>query len=172
MSRYLTLINEIKDYITDNGKGEITGGRLQRVLEDMVNQLGDHTKFIGVVAPEDKFEGAEGYLFAFAVKAGTYTNFGGYTVRPDEIAILIYDGGWKKYGIDVVTDTQLENTVAEIIGKLNDLSSSLKWKTQLYYQTYSNNNFLTSSSCFRACGKQEGRTMRKTSRTIDAENRL
>lgn len=130
MSRYLTLINEIKDYITDNGKGEITGGRLQRVLEDMVNKLGDHTKFIGVVAPEDKFEGAEGYLFAFAVKAGVYTNFGGYEVRPDEIAILIYDGGWKKYGIDVVTDAQLENTVVEINRRLNDLSNAVNVSLQ------------------------------------------
>lgn len=130
MSRYLTLINEIKDYITDNGNGEITGNRLQRVLEDMVNELGDHTKFIGVVAPEDKFEGAEGYLFAFAVKAGVYTNFGGYTVRPDEIAILIYDGGWKKYGIDVVTDAQLENTVGEITGRLNALSNAVNESLQ------------------------------------------
>ena len=88
--------SEIKSMITStikpNGKGEITGQRLQDVLIAMVNVLGDGYAYKGDATPLTDPKIPDNKVFYLAVEAGTYTNFDNIVVS--EPTILYFDTEW------------------------------------------------------------------------------
>ena len=88
--------SEIKSMITNtikpNGKGEITGQRLQDVLIAMVNVLGDGYAYKGDATPLTDPKIPDNKVFYLAVEAGTYTNFDNIVVS--EPTILYFDTEW------------------------------------------------------------------------------
>ena len=88
--------SEIKSMITGtikpNGKGEITGKRLQDVLIAMVNVLGDGYMYLGDATPLTDPDTPDNKVFYLATEAGTYTNFDNIVVS--EPTILYFDTQW------------------------------------------------------------------------------
>ena len=88
--------SEIKSMITGtvkpNGKGEITGQKLQDVLIAMVNVLGDGYSYMGDATPLTDPNIPDNKVFYLAIEAGTYTNFDNIVVS--EPTILYFDTQW------------------------------------------------------------------------------
>ena len=88
--------SEIKSMITStikpNGKGEITGQKLQDVLIAMVNVLGDGYAYLGDATPLTDPNIPDNKVFYLATEAGTYTNFDNIVVS--EPSILYFDTQW------------------------------------------------------------------------------
>ena len=88
--------SEIKSMIANtikpNGKGEITGQRLQDVLIAMVNVLGDGYMYLGDATPLTDPDTPDNKVFYLATEAGTYTNFDNIVVS--EPTILYFDTQW------------------------------------------------------------------------------
>lgn len=109
MSSYSELTTLIDAYINRNGVQAITGQILNGVLRAMVDQLGRGFQIMGVAHPTDDPGLPDGPEAWYAGDSGTYTNFGGLTVAPGEIALLSFDNGWTKQvmfeGFDSVTAT-------------------------------------------------------------------
>ena len=97
MAKYSNLIAAIKAVVKTNGAQEITGQNLQTTLTTMVDKLGAGFQYGGVVAPTDTFDSARwgDVRVAFlACIAGTYTNYGGFTLTEGQVAVITYDGTW------------------------------------------------------------------------------
>lgn len=96
MAQFKDLKNAIIAVIKQNGNNEITGQLLQNALLSMINSLGGHCNFAGVVTPTfvppvDSDE----RIFYLASAPGVYTNFGEtVVVNPGEIRYFAYDGVW------------------------------------------------------------------------------
>lgn len=97
MAKYSNLIAAIKAVVKTNGAQGITGQNLQTTLTTMVDKLGAGFQYGGVVAPTDTFDSARwgDVRVAFlACIAGTYTNYGGFTLTEGQVAVITYDGTW------------------------------------------------------------------------------
>ena len=95
MADYSTLKAAITAVIRTNYNEEITGQILQDVLIGVVDALGSGYLLMGVATPATSPGTPDGNVAYLAATNGTYTNFGGLTVR-DEIALLVWDGSWHK----------------------------------------------------------------------------
>lgn len=96
MANYSNLIASIDASIKTNGSQAITGQILQNKLHEMVQSLGKHYQFGGLVSPNSTFTAGDENVFFIASTPGKYTNFGGYTVLSGQIAFLSWDGSWRK----------------------------------------------------------------------------
>lgn len=92
-----SLLQIIRNCITENGNNEITGAKLQQVLINMTNDLGESVRFIGEVQPDTEYSNTEHYVIALARTAGRYVNFGMLRVEDGESALLLYNGAWSKF---------------------------------------------------------------------------
>ena len=122
---YNALNNLIDAYIYANGVQAITGQILNGVLKQMVSQLGSGYHLMGVAGPETTPEQNDYAMAYFAATAGEYTDFGGITLAPGEVAVLLTfgNGSWEKrtiYNVPTGTD-DLENTANFITNAVTDL---------------------------------------------------
>lgn len=107
MANYNELKTLIDAYVNRNGVQAITGSVLNGVLNEMVNQLGRGYELVGVALPGDNPGLPDGPVAYVAAESGVYVNFGGYTVRAGEIAMLSYDGYWTKVTLyEGIQDTE------------------------------------------------------------------
>lgn len=122
---YNALNNLIDAYIYANGVQAITGQILNGVLKQMVSQLGSGYHLMGVAGPETVPASNDYAMAYFAATAGEYTGFGGITLAPGEVAVLLTsgNGSWSKQTIyNVPTTTEdLENTANFITNAVTDL---------------------------------------------------
>lgn len=114
MAKYSAVKATVNAYIKQNGRKEITGRILNAVLNATIDSLGKYFQFAGGALPTDDPGTPDQNLTYLAGTAGTYTNFGGLTLDTQEIALLMWDGEWKKqtllFGIQEV-DASVDNQV-------------------------------------------------------------
>lgn len=73
---------------------------MQSVLLSMIGALGTKAQFAGVAVPGTNPGAPDGNVFYIATEKGTYANFGGITLDGGKLAVLVYDGTWKKQEVD------------------------------------------------------------------------
>ena len=93
MANYASLKDTIDQYITTNGKGDITGAILNDVLKSIINSIGADFLFGGIVEPSSTVGSPDQNVFYIAIKSGTYTNFGNVVI-PNGITIFKWNGSW------------------------------------------------------------------------------
>lgn len=104
-----------------NGNNEITGAKMQVVLNTIVSTVGANRTFVGIANENTNPGTPDGNVFYIAYKAGNYVNFqaveSNLTVKPGELAIL-YNGtkNWGKFVIGMSSDgvIALANTINQI----------------------------------------------------------
>ena len=94
MANYNSLKSAIQEVIRTNGNNEITGAILQQTLLSIISSLGVGYQFIDVATPQTNPGTPDYNVVYIAFKTGTYSNFGGTVLRPGEIGIYAYNGGW------------------------------------------------------------------------------
>lgn len=128
MANYGSLLTDINNKITTNGRQEITGQILNGVLTDMVGDLGKGYQFMGVATPSGSPASTDAPIFYIAGTAGTYSGFGGLVVADGEVAILKYDSAWSKVTTPIASAdevSQLGQIVDEIDGKVPIIDNSV-----------------------------------------------
>lgn len=121
MGGYTELKAAIAAVIKANGNNEITGARMQNVLNTIVSTVGANKTFVGIANADTNPGTPDGNVFYIAYTAGNYVNFqsgaGNLTVNPGELAIL-YNGtvNWNKFVIGMSSDgvIALANTTNQI----------------------------------------------------------
>lgn len=104
-----------------NGNNEITGAKMQVVLNTIVSTVGANRTFVGIANENTNPGTPDGNVFYIAYEAGNYVNFqsgaSNLTVKPGELAIL-YNGtnNWDKFVIGMSSDgvIALANTINQI----------------------------------------------------------
>lgn len=96
MANYTTLKAAIAAAIKQNGNNEITGNLLQQQLLAMVNSLGVGYQYAGVATPATNPGTPDQNVFYLAATGGLYTNFNNAIVYSEELAVLYYNGSWRK----------------------------------------------------------------------------
>lgn len=103
MANWSTLKAAIASVIRYNNNREITGNKLQQVLDVIVSSIGENATFAGVAYPYTSPGLPDGKVFYIASEVGEYPNFG---LSVDEgVEIFVNDGssssGWKKLSTDI-----------------------------------------------------------------------
>lgn len=109
MADYLSLKEEISQYIKTNNNEEITGEVLQQILLTMVASLGSGYQVAGIATPETQVETPDERM-AWVLGAGTYSNFGDeFEVKENEFGIVLYDEDFRVYKVTVgrLTDEEI-----------------------------------------------------------------
>lgn len=121
MGDYMKLKAAIAAVVKANGNNEITGAKMQSVLNAIVATVGANRTFVGIANENTNPGTPDGNVFYIAYKAGNYVNFqsgeSNLTVKPGELAIL-YNGtnNWVKFVIGMSSDgvIALANTINQI----------------------------------------------------------
>ena len=121
MGGYMELKAAIAAVVKANGNNEITGAKMQVVLNTIVSTVGANRTFVGIANENTNPGTPDGNVFYIAYKAGNYVNFqaveSNLTVKPGELAIL-YNGtkNWGKFVIGMSSDgvIALANTINQI----------------------------------------------------------
>lgn len=121
MGNYEQLKQAIVNVIKTNGKQEITGAKMQNVLNTIVSTVGANRTFVGIANKDTNPGTPDGNVFYIAYTAGNYVNFqfrADYlTVKPGELAILYNEKtNWGKFVIGMSSDgvIALVNTTNQI----------------------------------------------------------
>src|SRR5699024_4634988 len=96
MANWSTLKAAVAKVIKTNGNKEITGAVLQKVLNNMISNLGANATFAGIATPTTNPGAPDGNVFYLATEAGTYSNFNGIEIASGEAVILEWRGNWVK----------------------------------------------------------------------------
>ncbi len=89
---YNKLKQDINGQIKENGRREITGAKLNSVLNKMVDALGKNMTFGGVVSPATVIDNTDDNpVFYLALEAGNYPYCGNIVVGQGQIAFLFRD---------------------------------------------------------------------------------
>lgn len=121
MGGYMELKAAIAAVVKANGNNEITGAKMQVVLNTIVSTVGANRTFVGIANKNTNPGTPDGNVFYIAYEAGNYVNFqsgaSNLTVKPGELAIL-YNGtnNWDKFVIGMSSDgvIALANTINQI----------------------------------------------------------
>lgn len=96
MRNWNTLKTAITKVIRENGNQEITGSNLQSTLLGMVSALGANRTYVGLASPSTVALSYDGPVFYIAAEPGIYSNFGGLSVAPDDLALILNtETGWQ-----------------------------------------------------------------------------
>lgn len=105
MANYSTLKASVNAYIKANGVRAITGPVLNGILTQMINTLGDGARYGGIATPSGNPGAHDNVVFFAATAAGTYTNYGGFTLDGSTLHVFVYDGTWADVDTGVPTST-------------------------------------------------------------------
>lgn len=77
-------------------------GNVLTIIADLLNKaaITSGMQFAGVATPGTNPGAPDGNVFYIATEKGTYANFGGITLDGGKLAVLVYDGTWKKQEVD------------------------------------------------------------------------
>ena len=128
MSNYNTLKTEIDGKIRQNGNKEITGEKLNSVLNQMVTTLGAGYQFAGVATLDPATDPGtpDAKVFYIANGKGTYTNFGGINVTEDEVVVLYWDSSWHKVSTGIASQAKLSELSGKVDKKQDALTLTVK----------------------------------------------
>ena len=126
MANYLELKDSINESIKGNGKQEITGWKLNAVLNTMVNVLGENLQYKGVALLETKPGTPDQNIFYIAGKPGTYVNFNNIEVKWNETAILVWKNNkWTKNVLGLAPGYLMNKSISFEKGKYIDTKGKL-----------------------------------------------
>ena len=123
MSQYQAIKAATNAYIKTNGRQEITGAILNAVMIATIDSLGKFYQFVGSAEPDTDPGVIDQNIAYLASTPGTYTKLGGLSVSAGEVAVLKFDGQWKKEVVIIVPSkvSQLENDLGFITNAVSDL---------------------------------------------------
>ena len=123
MSQYQAIKAATNAYIKTNGRQEITGAILNAVMIATIDSLGRFYQFVGYATPDTDPGNIDQNIAYLAGTPGTYSHLGGFTLAPGEVAVLKFDGQWKKEVVIVIPSkvSQLENDLGFITNAVSDL---------------------------------------------------
>lgn len=96
MAKYSAIKAAVNAYIKQNGRKEITGRILNAILNSVIDSLGKYFQFAGGALPTDDPGTPDQNVCYLAGEPGVYIHFGGIRIENEEIALLFWDGEWKK----------------------------------------------------------------------------
>ena len=139
MSQYQAIKAATNAYIKTNGRQEITGAILNAVMIATIDSLGKFYQFVGNAVPDTDPGTIDQNIAYLAGTHGTYTHMGGFHLDEGEVAVIKYDGTWKKDVVFIIPTliSQLFNDVGFITNAVSDLVN--------YYtksETFSKNEIL------------------------------
>ena len=138
MANYANLEAAIQAAIYENNTNDITGAALQTVLLQMVSDMGKSGMLCNGVCDGNTVPpvAPDSNIFYIA-PTGTYANFGGLTVADGEWAIFIYNGGWQKQSIPVITTDAVPTTGSTNPVQSGGVADALDTKADIdgYYST-------------------------------------
>ena len=123
MSQYQAIKTATNAYIRTNGRQEITGAILNAVMIATIDSLGKYYQFVGYATPDTNPGIVDQNIAYLAGTPGVYTFLGGYTINPGEVAVIKFDGEWKKEVVIIIPSkvSQLENDLGFITNAVSDL---------------------------------------------------
>ena len=107
MANYQLLKADIDAKVYENAYREITGEKLNSVLNAMVTILGAEYQFAGVATIDTNPGTPDAKVFYIANGKGTYTNFGGLEVTEDDVVVLYWDTAWHKVSTGIASQAKL-----------------------------------------------------------------
>lgn len=122
MANYSTLKASVNAYIKANGVRAITGPVLNGILTQMINTLGDGARYGGIATPSGNPGTPDNVVFFVATAAGTYTNYGGFTLDGKTVHVLVYDGSWTDVDTGAILAPFLDTAV---VGSARNLAGSV-----------------------------------------------
>ena len=138
MANYANLEAAIQAAIYENNTNDITGAALQTVLLQMVSDMGKSGMLCNGVCDGNTVPpvAPDSNIFYIA-PTGTYANFGGLTVAAGEWAIFLYNGGWQKQSVPVVTTDAVPTTGSTNPVQSGGVADALDTKADIdgYYST-------------------------------------
>ena len=99
MANYSAIKAAVNGYIKRNGRKEITGNILNAVLNATIDSLGRYFQFAGGAMPTDDPGTPDQNVCYLAGEPGLYTHFGNIRIENEEVALLFWDGEWKKESV-------------------------------------------------------------------------
>ena len=158
MANWDFLKSVISDIVKENGNQEITGKKLNEVLNNIISNLGENATYIGIAEPTTSPGSPDGNVFYIARSAGAYSNFDGIQIDSAGLYIiqnkLVQNQEGEFYSKWILTpiligyaDTFSQNPVAssesnglmsaEDKMKLDSVDSSIVRKATIEYYDYS-----------------------------------
>ena len=145
MANWSVLKTAIASIIKTNGNQEITGQLLQNVLNNIITNVGENSTFVGIATPNTNPGVPDGNVFYITSKAGTYSNFGGITVKEGEAAILEWRGtSWEKKETGFATKEKVSKNITDI-SKIARFINSVIFEKGLFGSAVFNSNGYYSS---------------------------
>ena len=114
MANYQLLKADIDAKVYENAYREITGEKLNSVLNAMVTTLGAEYQFAGVATTDTNPGTPDAKVFYIANGKGTYANFGNIEVTEDEVVVLTWDSSWHKVATGIASNEKLSELEKEI----------------------------------------------------------
>lgn len=99
MANYSAIKAAVNAYIKANGRKEITGMILNSVLNATIDSLGRYFQFAGGALPTDDPGTPDQNVCYLATEPGVYIHFGNIRIENEEVALLFWDGTWRKNSI-------------------------------------------------------------------------
>lgn len=102
MGSYTKLKAAIASAIKANGNNEITGARMQDVLNTIVSTMGANRTFVGIANKNTNPGTPDGNVFYIAYEAGNYVNFGGIQIDDSVFILQNKNDSWESVDIGIV----------------------------------------------------------------------
>lgn len=99
MANYSAIKAAVNAYIKANGRKEITGSILNAVLNATIDSLGRYFQFAGGAMPTDDPGTPDQNVCYLATEPGLYVHFNNIRILNEEVALLFWDGTWRKNSI-------------------------------------------------------------------------
>lgn len=85
---WTNLKSAIDAIITTNAANAITGALLNQAVDSVIDNVGEHSTFIGIATPSTNPSSEDGNVFYLASTLGTYSNFGGLVISVSGLHVL------------------------------------------------------------------------------------
>lgn len=115
MANWSTLKAAVAEVIKTNGNQEITGAVLQKVLNNIISNVGENASFVGVATPSTNPGTHDGNVFYLATEAGTYSNFGGIVNNGECLILKKNEASWVSAETGIITNKKLSNLLGLVI---------------------------------------------------------
>lgn len=126
------LKQNIDDNIYQNTAKEITGGKMNTVLQNIVDTLTKNGfKYLGIANPTTNPGIPDQDVYYWAFEPGIYSNFNGYELFDGELVIFKYHTNWQADVIDIVNDLLFRyksepiSRISRLTGKRFDSSGNI-----------------------------------------------
>ena len=135
MANYQLLKADIDAKVYENAYREITGEKLNSVLNAMVTTLGAEYQFAGVATIDTNPGTPDAKVFYIANGKGTYTNFGSLEVTEDEVVVLYWDTAWHKVATGIASQAKLSELDKDINGEEVGIKEYVSLTSGRYFNT-------------------------------------